>query len=202
MFGWFSFSHHPLCKNFRHEVIHVNGVYLCKGCTEVYGSGLLTILLVVMLTALQRFTLPELVFLAFLTLLPSVIGNFHHFKQRIFKDIIRITLGVGLGIALSQLFYADGLITKFLVLILLILAYFAFIFTRKYIISKEAFSDRGQIHLCPNCEQLNDQACENYKRAFNSEGAYSRIISDFIQKKLSTNQIQSMGFAKQSLDED
>lgn len=202
MFGWFSFAHHPLCKNYRHEVINVHGTYLCKGCTEVYGSSFLTILLVVIFTALQRFTIPELALIAFLTLIPSVIGNFYHFKRRIFKDIIRIALGIGLGIALSQLFYAEGLVTKIVVLALLIIAYFAFTITRKYIISKESFTNRGQMQLCSNCEQFNEQACENYKRVFKSEGAYSRIISDFIQKKLSANQIQSMGFAKQPLDED
>ena len=202
MFGWFSFAHHPLCKNYRPEVIGVNGVYLCKGCTEVYGTGIVIILLVFIFTTLQRFSIPELTVIAFTTLIPSVIGNFIHFKKRIIKDIIRIDLGIGFGVALSQLFYAEGLMTKIFVLALLIIAYFVFTSTRKYIISKDNYTNKNQLHLCPNCEQFNDQACENYKRVFKSEGVYSRIISDFIQKKLTLNQIQSMGFGNQTLNDD
>ena len=103
-------------------------------------------------------------------------------------------MGIGLGIAISQLYFYPTLEGKIFVLVLIILAYFTFIITRTYL------SNQHQAHLCPDCEQFNDQACSNYRRVFNAEGQYSRIISDYIQKKLSTSYMMNLGY-KETLDD-
>lgn len=194
MFSFFYFSHHPLCKNYRKEVFGIRGHYFCKGCSEVYGSVFLTIVLTFMVQSLQSFNLYSLLIIAILSILPSVIGNFYHFKIRIIKDFIRIILGIGLGIALSQVFFSPTLEGKIIVLVMILIAYFLFLFTRTRLTSQH------QYHLCPNCEQFNDQACSNYRRVFNAEGQYSRIISDYIQKKISSGYMMNLGY-QQTLDD-
>ena len=188
MFAWFYFSHHPLCKNYRHEVINVNGLYLCKGCTEVYGSSLFIILLVALFNPFHYLNILQLLIIAILAVLPSVIGNIIHFKKRIIKDAIRIILGIGWGIALSSLFFNPSLVVKIEVFFVMIVIYFIFKFTRTF---------RGLPYhddLCENCMQFNEQACEPYKRVFVTEREYSRVLSDYIQERLSVNRIKGMGF--------
>ncbi|HKZ39523.1 MAG TPA: hypothetical protein VJ044_01095, partial [Candidatus Hodarchaeales archaeon] len=45
----FWFSHHPLCRNYRKELLRVRGWYFCRGCTEVYSSLFIALTLTVIL---------------------------------------------------------------------------------------------------------------------------------------------------------
>lgn len=196
MFAWFYFAHHPLCKNYRQEVIEIKGMYLCKGCTEVYSSSFFVIFLVAIFNPLSSLNLFQLLIIAFLSIIPAIIGNIIHFKRRVIKDIIRIILGVGIGIGLSELLLFSDLVTKVVIIIIFLLIYYLFKFTR----SKKNIIYHDD--LCSNCKQFTEQACESYKRVFVTEREYSRVISDFIQKRLSVNQIQSMGFKNFMQDDD
>lgn len=195
MFGWFYFSHHPLCKNYGQEVFSINGMYICKGCTEVYAFTFITIVVVFILNLFHFLSVPILIVIALLSLAPSVIGNFYHFKVRIIKDFIRISLGIGIGIGLAQVIILPELIDKVLAVLVILLAYFTFRFTRTLPNNKQT------IILCSNCEQFNDQSCENYKKVFKAEGDYSRIISDYIQKKLTENHNLQFGFIHEPNDD-
>ncbi len=196
MFAWFNFAHHPLCKNYKKEVITINGMYLCKGCTEVYSTGILTFLLVFLFNPLPPLNLVQLFLVGFIAVSPSILGNIIHFKHRIIKDIIRIMLGIGVGIALSEFLIIQDLVTKIGIVIIFLIIYYCFKFTR----SKQIASYHND--LCPDCTQFNEHACEPYKRVFVTEREYSRVLSDFIQKRLSANQLQGMGFRTFNQDDD
>ena len=195
MFAWFNFAHHPLCKNYNQEVFQINGMYVCKGCSEVYGFSFFVILLVAIFKPFSHFTITQLLIIAFITVSPSLIGNFIHFKKRIVKDAIRIILGIGLGIGLSELIVVADTIFKILIAIILLVFYFVFKFTRSSI------SSNYHHNLCPDCKQFNGHACNPYKQVFATEGEYSRLLSNFIQKRLTINKIQSVGFIKSMQDD-
>ena len=190
MFAWFNFAHHPLCKNYNPEVFQINGMYFCKGCSEVYGSSFFVILFVAIFNPISYLTIDKLLIIAFITISPSLIGNFIHFKKRIVKDAIRIILGIGLGIGLSELVVVPDLVFKILIAIILLIFYYTFKFTHSRI------SLNYHSNLCPDCKQFNDHACKPYKQVFATEGEYSRLLSDFIQKRLTINKIESLGFKK------
>ena len=194
MFAWFNFAHHPLCKNYNQEVFQINGMYLCKGCSEVYVSTFFVILLIAIFKTSYHLTLYQLLIIAFISVIPSLLGNFIHFTRRIVKDSIRIILGIGLGIGLSELVIVPHIVSKIILAIILLVVYFVFKFTRSHLIPNY------HSNLCSDCEQFNDHACEPYKQVFATEGKYSRVISDFIQKRLTINKIESFELKKSMED--
>ena len=195
MFAWFNFAHHPLCKNYQNEVFSINGMYLCKGCTEVYSSSIFIIILVALFNPLNYLHDFQLLLIALITAIPSFIGNFIHFKRRIIKDIIRIDLGIGIGIGLSELVLISDLLSKLVVFCVLIVIYGLFTITRS------GLNNSDNSELCSNCQQFNDQACEHYKQVFYTEREYSHVLSDFIQKNLTVNKIESFGFTNSMQDD-
>lgn len=43
--GWFSFAHKPLCTHYRHGVLRIGPLAVCRGCTLVYGAMAVALLL-------------------------------------------------------------------------------------------------------------------------------------------------------------
>ena len=191
MFSWFSFSHHPLCKNFHSEVIPIKDIYLCKGCSEVYGFGFLTAIILFIINPSMNFA--QIFITLIISVIPSFIGNFIHFKKRIIKDAIRIILGFGLGIWISEVLIIPDFFEKFIL---------KFIFVGIYILFKYSRSIQNvnsTLNLCSECHNFTENACPTYKKVFKTEGDYSRILSDYIQKKLTVNKMGRFGYHDSSL---
>ena len=190
MFLWFFFSHHPLCKNYNKEILKIHGYYICKGCTEVYTASFLSVLFLVVFNPLKELNLIQIFLIGFLSIIPSLIGNFYHFKTRLVKDLIRITLGIGLGVGIFSFFAIPDLISKVEILIFMFIVYYVFKLTRSDQIG----------NLCPECSSFSPNACESFRKVFTAEGDYSRILSDYIQKKLTSSKFSEFGF-KESIED-
>ncbi len=115
---------------------------------------------------------------------PTWLGFLYSFKNRKIKDIIRISLGLGWGIALAELWLQPLWIDK--IIIFLFIIAFWFIFQR----IRRSHSNIRDDDICQNCSELNSVVCSGFKKQFEAERLYSREISDFLQQKLSWNDIK------------
>lgn len=184
MFSWFYFAHHPLCKNYSDEVLKINDYYFCRGCSEVYGTALFIILFSFFLEPIKTLNIFQFILIGILSIIPSFIGNIIHFKHRLIKDILRIILGLGLGIGVFSIIILPDIISKLSILLFMAIMYFIFKISRS----------NQESYLCPECTSFTDNACASYKRVFKTEGDYSRILSDYIQKRISLNKMAKFGF--------
>lgn len=116
---------------------------------------------------------------------PTWFGLIHSFENRKIKDLIRISLGLGWGFALAELWLQPLWIDKVTILIFIIA--FWVIFQR---IRRSQVRKRDQ-NLCKDCRELNDNACLGFKMQFEAERLYSREISDFLQQTLSWHEIKT-----------
>ncbi len=180
----FHFSHHPLCSNYQEEVFHVRSWFICRGCAWTYGSTLFALVVTAFFNPFSNFSLFEGLIIVLGITSPTWLGLLHSFQNRKIKDIIRISLGLGWGIALAELWLQPLWIDKIIIFLFIIV--FLLIFQR---IRRSQTSGRD-INLCKNCTELNDTACPGFIKQFEAERLYSREISDFLQQKLSWNEIK------------
>ncbi|MFX0212435.1 MAG: hypothetical protein ACFFDT_41055 [Candidatus Hodarchaeota archaeon] len=101
------------------------------------------------------------------------------------KDLLRISLGIGWGIALSELWLQPMWSNKIIILILMVIFLFVFQRIRRFQTS------RRPIELCDNCRDFNDDTCIGYKSHFEAEHLYSKELSDFLQQSLTWSDIQT-----------
>ncbi len=180
----FHFSHHPLCSNYQQEVFHVHSWFICRGCTWTYGSTLIALMVTAFFNPFSNFSLFEGFLIVLGITSPTWLGLLHSFQNRKIKDLIRISLGLGWGIALAELWLQPLWIDKIVIFLFIIAVWFIFQRIRRSQTSKR------DIILCENCTELNSSACSGFKRQFEAERLYSREISDFMQQKLSWNEIE------------
>lgn len=180
----FHFSHHPLCNNFKQEVVKIGSWYICRGCFCVYSSMLFSLFITVFVNPFITFSLGEKFLLVLLVSSPTWIGFLFKFNNRIIKDLLRFSLGLGWGIALGELWLQPLWSDKFLIFFLMIIFWVVF---RKV---RSIQTGQKVLILCDNCTALNDEACLGYKKKFEAERKYSREISDFLQQKLVWDDIQ------------
>lgn len=178
LFAPFWFSHHPQCDNFASEIISIGRYRLCRGCTAVYSSALITSLLVIMLRPFNAWPLEHVGLMVLLISSPTWLGVLVRFKQRWIKDLIRVSLGIGWGMALAEMVVRPQLIEKIIMLIAMIVFYQAFKWVRRQ--RHRHVEDL----LCPNCRQLTEEACLGTKALLEAERQYSRELSDYLQKIL------------------
>ncbi len=181
----FHFAHHPLCSNFRQEVFQVGNWFICRGCTWTYSSAFITLLVTLLLNPFSNFSPFEVFLIVLGVISPAWIGLLYTFHNRIIKDIIRISLGIGWGIALAELWLQPLWIDK--IIIFLFLVIFLVIFQRM----KCFQNSKGKTKLCKECSEFTEDACLNFKKQFEAERFYSNEISDFIQQKLSWDDIKN-----------
>jgi uncharacterized membrane protein len=180
----FHFSHHPLCNNFEQEVVKIGSWHICRGCLCVYSSMLFSLFITVFLNPFITFSLGEKFLLVLIVSSPTWIGFLFKFNNRIIKDLLRFSLGLGWGIAIGELWLQPLWSDKFLIFFLMVIFWFVFRKVRSIQTGKKA------VILCDNCTALNDDVCLGYKKKFEAERKYSREISDFLQQKLVWDDIQ------------
>ncbi|MFX0124396.1 MAG: hypothetical protein ACFFAE_12210 [Candidatus Hodarchaeota archaeon] len=180
----FYFSHHPLCNNYRQEVLKIGAWYICRGCFCVYVSTLFSLLMTVFVDPFNTYSLSEVFFIVLIVSSPTWIAFLFNFQNRIIKDLIRISLGLGWGIALGELWLQPSWSDKFVIFLLMFIFWFIF---RK---SRNFQTRRKTIIMCQNCVDLNNKACLGYSKQIEAERLYSREVSDFLQQKLNWDDIQ------------
>jgi hypothetical protein len=137
-----------------------------------------------LLDPFANFSLFEVFYIVLLVSSPTWFGFLFHVERRIVKDLLRISMGLGWGIALAELLLQPSWIDK--IIIFLIIVGFLLIFQRL----RKRQTRRSASLLCDNCRELNDNACSGYKYQYEAERLYSRELSDFLQQKLSWNDIR------------
>ncbi len=56
---------------------------------------------------------------------------------------------------------------------------------------KRLQTSKRKIKLCKECSEFTENACLDFKKQFEAERLYSREISDFLQQKLSWDDIKN-----------
>jgi hypothetical protein len=95
------------------------------------------------------------------------------------KDIYRILLGVAVSIPFVTIIQIQPLEEKTLIILILFLYFMTF----KIIRQNSSINN----NLCEDCDKFTESACTNYRYVFESQREHSRVISDFLQKKLVNN---------------
>jgi len=177
------FAHHPLCNHFKQEILSFKilkkNFYICRGCFWVFLSTILSFSLSIIINPLRDLSTVEKIILVTLISSPTWIGFLFSFKRRILKDLLRISLGTGFGIALGELILTPNIILKILI--------FGFIFVFIWIFSyfRKRFS-RGKSHIiCLGCNEMNIDICEGFKQQMDAQRQYSQELSDYIQENSS-----------------
>ncbi|MHA1992029.1 MAG: hypothetical protein ACW981_10715 [Candidatus Hodarchaeales archaeon] len=178
-FGWFIFSHHPLCTNFRKEVFKIKRFFFCRGCAFFYSSLFLSFIYLLANDNFIDIGLFNLFIITNILAFPSFFGLIIKTNFRLIKDIYRILLGVAVSIPFVTIIHARFLEEKIMILLLLFL----------YFITFKIVSQNSSINnfLCEDCDKFTENACINYRYVFESQREHSRVISDFLQKKLVNN---------------
>lgn len=181
----FHFAHHPLCSDYRQEVFHIGSWFICRGCIWTYSSALITLLVTSLIDPFSNFSLFEVFLIVLGVISPAWIGLVHSFHSRMIKDVIRISLGVGWGIALAELWLVKLWIDKIIIFLFIIM--FLVVFQRM----KRLQSSKNEMKLCKDCSELTENACLDFKKQFEAERLYSREISDLLQQKLNWDDIKN-----------
>ena len=142
----FYLAHHPLCNDFKQEVFTLGTWRICHGCTFVYSSVLLTFLSILWINPFANLTIYESFWLVIAITAPTWLALFHKFKHRVLKDIARITLGIGWGIAGAEVVLRPILLEKLFFLLSIGLVYLVF----RTLKHRQAHKYPDQV--CINCQ--------------------------------------------------
>ncbi len=181
------FAHHPLCDKFEQETllfkIFQKNFYICRGCFWVFLSTFLSLLFVILFNPLKDLSVIEKIIVIILISSPTWIGFLYSFQHRIVKDLLRISLGTGLGIAMGELILTPNLFYKIFTFGFII----AFIWIFSYL--RRRFSRRENHRLCLSCKKLNSDICEGFKQQLEAQRQYSQELSNYIQENSSWRDI-------------
>lgn len=103
----FNWAHKPLCDRFRHDVIRLGGMALCRSCTLVYGATILTLMTALCVSSLiNPWAWKLLAMIGLVTLMCSFPPWYRHWS-RTFRDLIRSLLGVTLALGIYMMLQGD-----------------------------------------------------------------------------------------------
>ncbi|MHA2225011.1 MAG: hypothetical protein ACXAC8_07390 [Candidatus Hodarchaeales archaeon] len=184
LFSPYILAHHPLCDKYKQEVFLFWKLNFCRGCTLLFSTTIVFSLFLIIFNPLNIFTLVEVFFIVIGVTSPTWIGLIHSFQNRRIKDLLRILLGVGWSIAIAEIWLQPMWIDKFLIFILMIGFWYVFFQLRRLQTSI------GQNTLCSSCDEFSDKVCIGFKKQHEAENIYSRELSDFLQQKLTWNEVK------------
>jgi len=155
-----SLAHHPLCWHYRLHTIRFKNVAFCLGCTGFY-SGIILGILFVFVSGIHRLLWEELVTIAAIMFLPTILRLLHikpfNSEQRKFRFIFRWLLGVGVAVGIFSIFIAPNQFIGFTQLVLGIGLYSMISYRRlKSGESGEFWSD------CQDCSFAPSPECPGY----------------------------------------
>lgn len=180
----FFFTHHPLCNDFKQEIFSLGTWRICRGCTFVYSSAIVAFLFVVWLNPFTTFSVIEIFGLVMGNTSPTWLALFHKFKHRVLKDIARITLGIGWGMAIGEVILRPILLEKLFFLLSIGLIYLVF----RTLKHRQAHKHPDQV--CINCQESTRTSCVGTEQLLEAERTFSREYSDYLQQNLRWEDIQ------------
>ena len=186
LFMPFYFAHHPLCNDFKKEILTIRTWYICRGCTFVYSSAILSFLITVWINPFANLTLYESFWFVLGITGPTWLALIHRFQHRWVKDIVRIALGIGWGIAGAELILRPNWLEKLIILLIIGLTYIVF---RSL---KHRQAHKHPDRECENCQNINinQPSCEGAEQLLEAERIFSREYSNYLQQNLRWKDIQ------------
>ena len=148
----FNWAHKPLCTRFRHGIMRIGRLHVCRSCLFAYIGvfiGIISAFLFSNIISNLNF------FLLMLTLALVIVPSYPRFYKifpRLFKDGLRFVLGMIIGIAPFFLIYHNFLcgITSIAVML---------VFWRIYFHQRRV----RKIHACDGCPELNEpEICSGF----------------------------------------
>ncbi|MCE7741708.1 MAG: hypothetical protein GOP50_04560 [Candidatus Heimdallarchaeota archaeon] len=95
--AWRRFAHHPTCSVYKNHYYTIGKLHLCVGCTSLYSSIILSL---IMFFSFMNFFRSNPYYLAF-TFVIGILGPFIHFairpKNKWIKTIFRVSAGIALS---------------------------------------------------------------------------------------------------------
>ncbi|MHA1973632.1 MAG: hypothetical protein ACTSW1_11595 [Candidatus Hodarchaeales archaeon] len=180
----FYFAHHPLCSNYRKEVIKIRSWYFCRGCFFVYLSTIIAFSATLIFNPFESFTIFEGISIVIIITFPAWLALFLSTQNRRLKDVFRISLGSGWGISIAESLLRPNILDKFIILACIALAYFIF----KLLKTRQNLRQKDLI--CSKCPENKNNYCSGYKRQLEIERDFSKEISDYLQQNLDLTDIK------------
>lgn len=95
--SWRRLAHHPTCSVYKNHYYKIGNIYLCVGCTSLYASIIVSLIL---FASFMNFFRTYPYYLAF-TFVIGIMGPFIHFairpKNKWLKTLFRVSAGIALG---------------------------------------------------------------------------------------------------------
>ncbi|MHA2388141.1 MAG: DUF2085 domain-containing protein [Candidatus Hodarchaeales archaeon] len=107
----YSLAHHPVCWQYREHLLRVKGWSLCLGCTGLY-SGFILGTIIILLGILHPLEWGELIILAIILYLPTMLRLTHisafDSSNRKLRISFRGSLGVGIAVGIYSIIKAPS----------------------------------------------------------------------------------------------
>ncbi len=170
----FRFAHHPICSNYQAHIWKIGGLYICQGCSLVYFSFLLTLLILIIF---QLTFLPiQYILIGIVLLVPILLIEKLKLNKRFIKRFARSGTGIGIAVSFSAFLIQTDLIIKISGLLISILGFYAFKFIRRTI------QRENRCQSCPDYQE--NKICYGLRLEADAMRLYSEYASDLLQKDL------------------
>jgi len=129
--SWQTIAHHPTCSRYKNHLFKIGKIYLCVGCTSVYSTLSIFLILFFIYKAffLQHFIILPLLFLYGTT--TAVLQSLTKPKNKWVKALLRSNLGLGLGAYLAIIFLTPSWWIMVLLIFLAGVGVYVYNLTRK-----------------------------------------------------------------------
>ncbi len=171
---WFYLAHKPLCHPFQHDLIKIGHCYICRSCSWVY-IAMTTIIVAYYLSDLYNiYITPDLIWTYTLTIsLYTLILSFpklYHYCSRAFRDVIRFSLGLTIGLNLLLWLTIPSVKVLMLTSVLLISRYY-------YPRLRQSQSP----DVCQHCPEYNQtQICSGFRQQAQAIRCYEQQATEYL----------------------
>ena len=166
----FAWAHKPLCERFRHDVIRLGHVHLCRSCCLAYVGVFGALLAIVLLPTLQSWLRSVFLVGGFLTVLFSLPVWYKRWP-RVVRDVLRFSMGAMLACGGMLCFYGDWLVGGVGMLVMAA-------FWKLYLHQRA----KRKLHSCQGCEEYGrDEICSGYTFQADCIRQYEEQATDLVQ---------------------
>lgn len=97
-------SHHPDCDNFKEHTVNIHGLRLCRGCSIIYPSVLVSLGLLYAINLFQPLFFDYLFFIGLVLIGPKITSIFLHINKKPVEIGVNILVGTGISICIFSIF--------------------------------------------------------------------------------------------------
>lgn len=147
----FKFAHKPLCESFRNGTTKIFGLYICKGCLNIYlgiiGSFILSKFLITHMN--EIYSLYFLVFslFSFILSIPKYYYGFHHRLKYLLRFFCG--LSIGLGFIFSYYYLLVGPLVLFIAL--------------NFLVFSKINRVKRKLNICEGCHENGKGICSGFQ---------------------------------------